>query len=84
MCGAWKGADLSSMGAEPEARITCFAVSSRRVPSGAVNSTRRPGSSLPCPCSGVTPLALEEREDALCHRLDDAALALLHLGDIHS
>ena len=52
------GSDLSGMGCEPGASTTCFATSSRLLPSAAVNSTRLPASSRPWPCSAVTPAAL--------------------------
>ena len=46
MYGALNGAERSSIGAEPEASTTCRALSVRRAPSCAVNSTLRPASKL--------------------------------------
>ena len=58
ICLPSNGADFSGVGTEPVARITSSRSSSRLLPSAAVNSTLRPGSSWPCPCSAVTPAAL--------------------------
>ncbi len=82
MCGALKGAERSSIGAEPEASTTCCALSSRRAPSCAVNSTRRPDSSRPWPCSPVTPAPLKSATIPWVMALHDAGLALLHLCQI--
>ena len=49
---------LSSVGTEPLASTMCFALSVSFLPSCAVNSTLRPASSLPWPCSAVTPALL--------------------------
>ena len=52
-----KGAERSGVGVEPDASTTCLAASVRFAPSCAVNSTLRPGSRRPWPCSAVTPAA---------------------------
>ena len=46
-CRPSNGTLRSGNGCDPEASTTCFAVSSRLLPSSAVNSTRLPASSLP-------------------------------------
>ena len=57
-------AERSSIGVEPEASTTCFAVSSRCVPSCAVNFTFLPGQQLAVPLQRRDARGLEQREDA--------------------
>ena len=59
------GTDLSSIGAEPDASTTCFAMSSSFVPSPAVYSTRLPREQLAVTLQPGDAGGLEQTRDAL-------------------
>ncbi len=76
------GADFSSIGVEPLARMTLLAVSSRRVPSCGGELNLPAGKQLAVTLQRCDPGRFEQRQDALGHGLDDAGLALLHLRHV--
>ena len=75
-------ANGNSIGAEPDARITCLASMTSGSPSGGVNSTFLPASNLPWPTRPSTLFALKRPPMPPVNCRDNSGATLLHSTEI--